>query len=157
MIRRDLETGRFLGYETESERLDAEVQSKKRHSKRQWESIKADPEKLAKKYKLISEWRFRNKDKLSETRKKKYKENRLRIREKKFSTPDSWEKQFQLQNGLCAICSVAIDESISHTDHNHITGKFRGLLCANCNKALGLFKDSWEVLEKASKYLKEKG
>lgn len=39
-------------------------------------------------------------------------------------------------------------------DHNHETGKVRGLLCHNCNRALGLFKDNPSVLQKTFEYLK---
>lgn len=42
-------------------------------------------------------------------------------------------------------------------DHSHKTGKFRGLLCNACNKGLGFFKDSSELLDKASAYLKLSG
>lgn len=38
-------------------------------------------------------------------------------------------------------------------DHCHDTGIVRGLLCHNCNRALGLFKDKIEVLKNAIKYL----
>ena len=39
-------------------------------------------------------------------------------------------------------------------DHCHSTGKVRGWLCHNCNRALGLFQDKIENLEKAIDYLK---
>ena len=42
-------------------------------------------------------------------------------------------------------------------DHNHMTNEPRGILCANCNTALGLFKDSPSVLRKAEEYLKSNG
>lgn len=41
-------------------------------------------------------------------------------------------------------------------DHNHDTGKFRGMLCNHCNRGLGNFKDSINNLEAAIQYLKER-
>jgi hypothetical protein len=40
-------------------------------------------------------------------------------------------------------------------DHCHETGKVRGLLCHNCNRALGLFKDNPDVLIKAAEYVRK--
>lgn len=40
-----------------------------------------------------------------------------------------------------------------HIDHNHETGKVRGILCTNCNLALGHFKDNRANLERANAYL----
>lgn len=42
-------------------------------------------------------------------------------------------------------------------DHNHQTGKFRGMLCNHCNRGLGNFKDNIQNLEKAILYLKSRG
>ncbi len=38
-------------------------------------------------------------------------------------------------------------------DHDHATGKVRGLLCHNCNVAIGLMKDNTDLLKKAAEYL----
>lgn len=59
------------------------------------------------------------------------------------------------QNGVCAICGkeCLTGERLS-VDHNHTSGKVRGLLCRKCNSALGLFNDSPEILSKALDYLK---
>jgi len=40
-------------------------------------------------------------------------------------------------------------------DHDHVTGKVRKLLCHNCNRALGLFKDNPELMRKAAAYVEE--
>jgi hypothetical protein len=60
------------------------------------------------------------------------------------------------QNGQCAICKV--DEytlaKCLNIDHCHVTGIVRGLLCDNCNNALGLFKDDTERMERALEYVK---
>lgn len=40
-------------------------------------------------------------------------------------------------------------------DHSHVTNKFRGWLCHDCNKGLGFLGDSSEKCDRASKYLKE--
>jgi hypothetical protein len=59
------------------------------------------------------------------------------------------------QDGACAICGTldpAPHPSFS-VDHDHQTGKVRGLLCFNCNIALGKFRDSPDLLEKALVYL----
>lgn len=42
-------------------------------------------------------------------------------------------------------------------DHCHASGKVRGLLCHNCNRALGLFQDNQQTLERALAYLKQSG
>jgi uncharacterized protein (DUF983 family) len=63
----------------------------------------------------------------------------------------------------CAICHKPIHpesdikEERGHIDHNHVTGKVRGVLCGLCNKGLGQFKDSVLLLEAAVKYMNERG
>ncbi len=57
----------------------------------------------------------------------------------------------------CAICNtVPSGKGIAgklHLDHEHKSGKIRGMLCNNCNRALGLLKDNSEILLRASNYL----
>lgn len=58
------------------------------------------------------------------------------------------------QNGCCAICDEPSKEGqLLCVDHNHDTGIVRGLLCKQCNFAIGLLKDSVSRLEKAKQYL----
>lgn len=65
--------------------------------------------------------------------------------------------------GKCGICGCDMKLPLQQRgqpldvvsiDHDHTTGKFRGLLCNSCNKGLGLFKDNLSLLEAAVRYLK---
>ena len=60
----------------------------------------------------------------------------------------------ETQEGKCCICQKVPNEL--HIDHNHDTGKIRGLLCFNCNTSLGKFEDSEELLMQAILYLRER-
>jgi hypothetical protein len=75
-------------------------------------------------------------------------------------TLDQYDAMHDAQDGRCAICgnletAVGADGAPRRmpVDHCHITGVIRGLLCTACNRALGLFKDSPEILHRAIKYL----
>lgn len=60
------------------------------------------------------------------------------------------------QNDSCAICKRPFGDTRAtgpHVDHNHETGKVRGILCSPCNTALGSFKDDPEILRAAIRYL----
>jgi hypothetical protein len=55
------------------------------------------------------------------------------------------------QGGMCAICREAPAE---HVDHDHVTRRVRGLLCFNCNGALGQFRDRTDLMLRAVAYLR---
>lgn len=62
------------------------------------------------------------------------------------------------QDNACAICEVepsedALGRSGFQIDHDHATGKVRGLLCAGCNRGLGGFRDDVTLLTRAIEYL----
>lgn len=72
-------------------------------------------------------------------------------------TLDDYNQMLESQNYRCAICG---DEGNSRNrfrklsiDHNHKTGKVRGLLCPHCNFLLGHAKDNIEILQNAITYL----
>lgn len=64
------------------------------------------------------------------------------------------DELFKQNGGMCMICNVQPSE---HLDHCHDTGRIRGVLCNNCNLALGHFRDNTDLLQAAIQYLtKEK-
>ena len=74
-----------------------------------------------------------------------------------------FEYLLQKQNNLCAICQKS--ETVKHqsgtpkqlsVDHDHETGKIRGLLCYNCNRGIGHLQDNVEILKSAISYLEER-
>lgn len=72
-----------------------------------------------------------------------------------------YDALYQAQGGVCAICGRA--ENGVHgrygtvrrlaVDHDHATGRVRGLLCGNCNAAIGHLDDDPERLQRAIEYL----
>lgn len=69
---------------------------------------------------------------------------------------EDYEKLLSSQDGVCAICKTKceVNNRLS-IDHDHVTLQIRGLLCAHCNKGLGLFKDNPDILEGAAKYIRD--
>lgn len=68
---------------------------------------------------------------------------------------DQYEAMLIEQNYACAIChKLDICSRDLAVDHCHVTKKVRGLLCTNCNMALGKFQDNLQNLLNAIEYLK---
>lgn len=77
-------------------------------------------------------------------------------------TPEDVAALLEGQGGCCAICkttnplgegNTSLKRTSFSIDHCHDTGEVRGLLCNTCNRGLGFFKDSVEVLSAAIEYL----
>jgi hypothetical protein len=76
---------------------------------------------------------------------------------------DDYKNLLDFQGGVCAICGQKETRHSSNgkdflplaVDHDHKTGRVRGLLCSRCNTAIGYFDDDVVVIEKALVYLKE--
>ena len=66
-----------------------------------------------------------------------------------YRLPDGeYERLLEAQGGRCAICDQAVAGTIA-VDHDHATGKVRGLLCSGCNTALGVV-EGWYAEHRAA-------
>jgi len=89
-----------------------------------------------------------------------YRANQARVRSAKDwaqygITPEDYARMFAAQGGRCAICRTANPGNGRRwsVDHDHETGKVRGLLCSQCNTGLGMLRDSPITLTAARAYL----
>ena len=107
----------------------------------------------------VNAWRAKNRDAYNAAEREKY-----------ATFPAKWERHLRSkygigaaeyagrlaeQGGCCAICRAAAEvlrETLA-VDHDHATGKVRGLLCAKCNRMLGCANDRPEVLRAGADYL----
>lgn len=110
------------------------------------------------------EYRKKHKIEKAEYEKKYAKEHRNNIRKghwrRKYGiTEDEYNLKFLEQAGKCAICGKHQSEfkRALSVDHDHATGKVRGLLCYNCNTGLGMFKEDTKILDIAIDYLGKEG
>lgn len=71
-------------------------------------------------------------------------------------TPEQYEIQLQKQNGVCACCKQKCKSGRRLAiDHDHKTGRLRGLLCSSCNLGIGNLGDTIEGVQMALDYLKK--
>lgn len=83
-------------------------------------------------------------------------ERASRLRMKYGLTLGEYDKLFAAQLGQCAVCGTGPsgDSPNFDVDHDHVTGKVRGLLCRSCNLGLGHFKDDPVLTQLATNYLR---
>lgn len=88
---------------------------------------------------------------------KKQSDRARQVRKYGISSED-YEAIVYAQNGRCAICGEIPESGKGkrglHIDHDHKTGRFRALLCANCNQALGKVKENIDILWRMIIYLR---
>jgi hypothetical protein len=131
-------------------------------------------EDRAKTYASLKNWAHTNPERYAEIRQMA----QVRFRLRRFGlTPEQFEEMLRAQDFKCAVCradkvgnkrsgkgakprldtpwpTTAQDGDFTwHIDHDHLTGKVRGLLCHHCNAALGHVKDDPAILAALIKYL----
>ena len=78
--------------------------------------------------------------------------NAFSDRARKFGITEEQLMEY-VNHPCCDICGDDFSNSKLCVDHDHRTGKIRGVLCNHCNTALGLFKDKIVNLSIAINYL----
>ncbi len=106
---------------------------------------KANKEKMAA---YNKEWNKKNKE-------ARAKHSWVYLLKKNYSlTVDQFNAMLATQDGVCAICRGPQEGSKNFcVDHDHATGRIRGLLCCSCNKGLGHFFDDLENIRRAYIYI----
>ena len=124
-----------------------------------WKERMSNPVKRASKLAAKKVWGKANPIKIRKYNKTQYVKNNhlwLRARLKKYGlTVAEFNALLALQSNKCAVClNDFTGGKDTHIDHDHSTGRVRGLLCGCCNRGIGQFRDSSERLAAAAAYLK---
>lgn len=108
------------------------------------------------------EYQKRNASKVRERQKRWYRQHpekkvaqtrRAKLKKLYGMTDADYMRRYAFQVGRCAICGKYVEYPRLFVDHNHETGKVRGLLCLQCNTLLGHAHDDTTILARAITYL----
>ncbi|HEX2274977.1 MAG TPA: endonuclease VII domain-containing protein [Acidimicrobiales bacterium] len=137
------------GHRNDCKQCNLAYQAAKRHANpqpnrdraRRWQQ--ANPERVAA---HAAAYRASGRKRISD--RKSYLKRRFGL------TIEEDESMLQAQNAVCALCHRPPRAgSALHVDHDHETGRVRGLLCFTCNNALGDFEDDAVRLREAARYV----
>ncbi len=103
---------------------------------------------------LVRSYRIENKEKIKKLA-QEYKPRRKALWLLRYGlTVDEYDAQVVQQGNCCAICGKQPKPGkVLVVDHDHKSGKFRGLLCMNCNSGIGNLKDDPELILLALAYM----
>lgn len=112
------------------------------------------------KYKGNEEWRKRNREAVN-AKQRAYQranpdvERRSWVKKKYGMSWDDYQFFVELHGGCCEVCGrgEAEEGRLLSVDHCHATGRNRGLLCGNCNRALGLLHDDVRRIRELADYM----
>lgn len=94
-------------------------------------------------------WREENPERHAENNRRS--QLRYNLRNVYNLSEEELEDALNKSKGICSICEKETELVI---DHCHKREQFRGLICVHCNRGLGAFFDSPEIMQKAIEYLK---
>jgi Recombination endonuclease VII len=103
------------------------------------------PEQREHRRQYLKDYRRRNRAKLQPKQQATERERLYRLSEAEFRS------LMEQQGSECAICTRLLTDPI--VDHDHATGKVRGLLCRRCNTGIGMLEDNPDTLMRAADYI----
>ena len=104
-------------------------------------------------------WRQRHPERSRAASKRWAEENADHVKDKRLQrkfgiTLEQYKVMLEAQGSACAICKgESSGKGGFHVDHDHSSGKVRGLLCYRCNIVLGMMAESPDRLRAAAEYL----
>jgi hypothetical protein len=105
----------------------------------------------------VMKWQRENRDRYLERQRsyrgtpaKRIANRKSHLKRKYGLTQEAFDEMLAAQGGGCAICGKPNPDNV---DHDHVTGRVRGILCWNCNVGVGQFEDDIERLITATAYL----
>lgn len=119
---------------------------KRRSRPSRWKSL--TKEEKAKQRARLNEWRRKNR---THSRARSY---ARRLRKIFGLTMEQYNEMLKAQGGACAICHRPPGKICLNVDHDHSTGKIRGLLCVPCNLMIGNAGDQESTLQSGIDYLR---
>lgn len=151
-----------------SEKYKRQLEASRRWKERNKENVKAYRDKWAAensdlKLKLTKKWKELNKEKVAAHRKRfdqdhpNYHKDR-HLRSSYGITLEQYNEIADLQGNKCCVCGKHAEDTHRKrlfVDHCHSTGEIRGLLCQQCNTALGMVDDNADLLYRLAAYLME--
>lgn len=120
------------------------------------ERIKSDPLLLDKKRQYQRAYVTKYRDRINVQARNKARERSVEIRLLRKGLSIDLVKHVESHSGKCDICGGEPDGrwKTLAIDHNHETGAYRGMLCTNCNRGIGHFKENEETMRRAITYLR---
>lgn len=113
-------------------------------------------------YAAARRWVLANPEKTRASHRRSYRRHHEKARDRSYNrclakqyglTREQYDTMAAGQKGLCAICGRPPSLRLLEVDHDHATGRIRGLLCRKCNVLIGYLETSRDVLGKVSTYL----
>jgi hypothetical protein len=121
---------------------------------------RANPDLRARENARTREWYRKNKATHLARTQSYYRRNRGRAEDRHYERTygislSEYNRMLDAQGGGCAICGKrqGAEKYKLAVDHDHSTGRVRGILCHRCNRAIGAFGDTVEGVRRALKYL----